>query len=280
MLINNMDVYLNSLRELTDKLGISGTIGMDRILDTSGGAVSRMQGYFAENADSIVNASAAAGRSVIKWIIAFILSVYLLSAKSSLKAGMLRLMHATIPGNRLDKILVFLARCDRILVRYILFSILDAVIIGVLNAVFMGIMGMQYAGLISLIVGVTNLVPTFGPIVGGAIGALILLLVKPVHALIFIIFTFILQFLDPYFIKPRLFGNSLGVSGLLILVSVVVLGNMFGVTGILLAIPFAAIIDFVYREALLPHLERIRGLTSRDSAGMPKDDNNADHDDI
>jgi predicted PurR-regulated permease PerM len=115
--------------------------------------------------------------------------------------------------------------------------------------------GMQYAGLISMIVAVTNLIPTFGPIIGGAIGALILLLVKPLHALIFIIFTVVLQFIDPYFIKPRLFGNSLGVSGLLILIAVIVFGSMFGIVGMLLAIPVAAILDFVYHEALLPWLE-------------------------
>ena len=83
-----------------------------------------------------------------------------------------------------------------------------------------------------------------------------LLLVKPLHAVIFVIFTFILQFIDPYFIKPRLFGNTLGVSGLLIVVSVLVCGRMFGVTGILLSMPLAAILSFVYKEAILPALER------------------------
>ena len=119
----------------------------------------------------------------------------------------------------------------------------------------MWIMGMQYAGLVSVVVGFTNLIPTFGPIIGAAIGGLILLLVKPVHALIFVIFTLVLQTIDGYIIKPRLFGNTLGVSGLLILVAIVVGGNIFGVVGILLAIPFAAILDFSYKEAFLPWLE-------------------------
>ena len=152
--------------------------------------------------------------------------------------------------------MIFISSCDRILVSYIVSSLIDAIIIGVLNLIFMSVMGMEYAGLISVVVAVTNLVPTFGPIVGGAVGALILLLVKPVHALIFVIFTFILQFIDPYFIKPKLFGNTLGVSGLLIFVSVLVCGRMFGVPGILLSIPLAAILSFVYKEAILPALER------------------------
>ena len=74
----------------------------------------------------------------------------------------------------------------------------------------------------------------------------------------FIIFTCILQTLDGYVIKPKLFGDSLGVSGLLILISIVLFGNIFGVVGILLAIPLAAIIDFVYEEGILPLLEARR----------------------
>ena len=70
------------------------------------------------------------------------------------------------------------------------------------------------------------------------------------------IFTFILQFIDPYFIKPRLFGNSLGVSGLLILMSVIICGRMFGIFGILISIPLAAILSFLYMDLLLPELER------------------------
>ena len=182
--------------------------------------------------------------------------VYILLNKDSLKEGVLRLMRALFHEKRLNKVLRFLSRCDTILVRYIVYSLIDSLIIGLANALFMLVMGMQYTGLISMIIAVTNLVPTFGPIIGGAIGALILLLVNPLHALIFIIFSFVLQFLDAYIIKPKLFGNSLGVSGLLILISVIVFGGMFGVVGMLLAIPVAAILDFVYNEALMPWLEK------------------------
>ena len=129
---------------------------------------------------------------------------------------------------------------------------------GCINAIFMAIAGMQYIGLVSFIVAVANLLPTFGPIIGGVLGGFILLMVKPIHALMFIIFTIVLQFVDGYIIKPRLFGNTLGVSGLWILIAVIVAGEMFGVPGILLAIPGAAIIDRVYKENFLPMLERRR----------------------
>jgi predicted PurR-regulated permease PerM len=138
--------------------------------------------------------------------------------------------------------------------------------VGGANAVFMAICGMQYVGLVSVVCGVTNLIPSFGPVIGAVIGGFILLLVNPWHALLFLGFTAVLQTLDGYVIKPKLFGDSLGVSGLLILISIVLFGNIFGVVGILLAIPLAAIIDFTYEEGILPLLEMRRAKLDAEEA--------------
>jgi predicted PurR-regulated permease PerM len=118
----------------------------------------------------------------------------------------------------------------------------------------MMIAGMPFVSLISVIVGVTNLMPTFGPMIGAAIGAFILVLVEPMHALAFLIFTLVLQLLDGYILKPKLFGGSLGVPAAWILISIVVGGKLFGVVGIVLAIPFSAIVVFVFEELLMPLL--------------------------
>jgi predicted PurR-regulated permease PerM len=119
----------------------------------------------------------------------------------------------------------------------------------------MAIIGIPYSVLISVIAGVTNLAPTFGPIVGAAIGAFILILVHPWFCVAFLIITIVLQTVDGYILKPKLFGESLGVSPLMILIAIILGGRLFGVAGILLAIPFAAILDFVYRDFVLKKLE-------------------------
>ena len=256
MLVNNLDNYAESLKVLIEKWGLSNTIDMDRLMSSSDSLVKRLSSYLTQNANDILNAGVQTGKGIASTVIACILSVYVLLNKDSLKNGVLRLMHAVFPDKSLNRVLRFASRCDTILVQYIVYALIDALIIGVINAIFMLITGMQYMGIISMIVAATNLVPTFGPIIGGSIGALILLLVKPIHALIFIIFTFVLQFVDGYIIKPKLFGNSLGVSGLLILMSVIVFGSMFGIVGMLISIPIAAILDFVYNEALMPILEK------------------------
>ncbi len=211
----------------------------------------------------ILSASASAGKSIANWVIALILSVYLLSSKGAIVSGINRLLCAILKEKRLVAISTFFDRCNKIVIRYIIYNLLDALIVGPANAAFMALTGMQYVGLVSVSVAVTNLIPTFGPVIGAVIGGFVLLLVKPVHALIFLIFSVVLQFLDGYVIKPRLFGNSLGVSGLLILAAVVVCGNMFGIVGILLSIPIAAILDFVYNDYFLPALENSKGCNNK-----------------
>ena len=200
--------------------------------------------------------TASIGSHISAWLIGAIFAIYFLSEKDKLKTGAARLLKAILKQERYSKALPFLQKCDEILSRYIIFSLLDGTIVGIVNAVAMTIMGMPYVGLVSVIVGVTNLIPTFGPIIGAVIGAFILLLVNPTDVIGFLILTLVLQTVDGYIIKPKLFGDTFGVSGLWILAAVVVGGRVFGVIGILLAIPSMAILDYLYHEWFLPRLEK------------------------
>ena len=253
-LADNFDGYAASFEAMLDDSGLSmsGTVlDPQRWHTLSENMLDTISGFISGNAARILSATASAGKGIFTWAVALILSVYLLSAK----AGAARLLRALLRPKRAKKALDFLRRCDHILVRFVVDSLLESLIVGATNAAFMLICRMQYAGLISVAVGVTNLIPTFGPIIGGVIGAFVLLLVNPVHALIFVAFTFVLQFADGYIVKPKLFGDSLGVSGLLILIAGIVFGNMFGIVGVLMAIPSAAILNFIYCDYLLPALE-------------------------
>ncbi|MBQ9460276.1 MAG: AI-2E family transporter [Oscillospiraceae bacterium] len=257
-LVNNMDGYIESLMAFTERLGVAETLKLDQIIGSSANLMEKVTAYLMDNANRILDASATAGKGIINWLVALILSVYLLASKESIKRSATRLLGLLLPEKRFKAVVRFFSRCDDILVKYIVFTLLDALIIGVANAVFMACLKMQYIGLVSMVVAVTNVVPTFGPVIGAVIGGFILLLVNPIHALIFFIFTMVLQFLDGYVIKPKLFGGSLGVSGLLILAAVIVCGNMFGIVGILVSIPLAAILDYVYEEGVLKRLEAYR----------------------
>lgn len=262
-LVSNMDEYVDSFQKLLAKWDLEDKFNIAGILSSSENLLQGIQTFFGDNINNVVNASAAAGKSIFSWVIAMILSVYLLSSRDNIKTDLIKIFRRFTPEKKYEDVMSFLTRCDEILVKYIVSDLLDAVIIGVANAILMACFGMQYVGLISIVMAVTNLIPTIGPVIGGAIGAFILLLIRPSHALIFIIFTFVLQFIDSYVIKPKLFGNSLGVSGLLILISIIVFGNMFGIVGVLLAIPLAAILDFAYRDVLKPIIENKPGETDR-----------------
>jgi len=256
MFISNLDSYAKSLRSfIRQKLPDNQKQSFQSIVLSSENIINTAVDYIMDNSSKIINISTSAGKGVVNWIIAFILSVYLLGAKHRLKAGLKRLLRALLSHKHYDSACSFLSHCNNILNRYVIFDLIDGIIVGTVNAVFMGIVGMQYVGLVSVVVGVTNLVPTFGPLVGAVIGGFIILMVNPFHALLFVVFTIILQTIDGYVIKPKLFGGTLGVSGLWILIVIIACGSIFGLVGILLAIPIAAIADYIYNDMLLPALE-------------------------
>lgn len=255
--IINLNTYITSISNMLDNLGVSKKmIDLSTIIDSSEDILSSVSTLIVDNMGSILTASANFGKNFFRWIIAFILSIYLLSEKDKLQAGMQRLIRAIFGEEKYIGVSAFLTKSNMIFNRYIVYNLIDSLIIGVTNLTFMTIVGMQYSGLISFIMAVTNLIPTFGPMIGLMFGGFILLMINPWHALFFLLFTIILQACDAYIIKPRLFGNSLGVSGLWILIGVIVGGNMFGIIGILIAIPFVAIMDFVYKSYIITYLEK------------------------
>ncbi len=251
--VSNAPAYQEYIHAFLEKLGATSLIyipgSANEVADQ---AINFLKGY----GGNITAFLTGFARGIVNIVIGAVLAIYLLAAKATLKKDAKELLSALIMDEKLNSVLYFIRRCDRILNRYLVFSLLDAIIVGVITAIVMLILRMPYVGLISIIAAITNLIPTFGPVIGAVLGGFILLLVNPLYAVMFIGLTVVLQIADGYIIKPKLFGNTLGVSGLLILIAIVTMGNAFGIGGILLAIPVAAICDFSYREGVLPYLQR------------------------
>ena len=199
-----------------------------------------------ENVGNIVDASFSIGKGFFNGVISFILAIYFLLDKDRLKGSTKMFLKAVMPSKWNADFLTFSRKCYGILNGYVGGALLDALIVGIANFIFMSIVKMPFPLLVSVIVAVTNLAPTFGPVVGGALGALILVLIKPWNAVGFIIFTVVLQTLDGYVIKPKLFGGTFGVPAVWILVMIIVGGRMFGFWGIMLAIPVTAMLAYLY----------------------------------
>ena len=252
-LISNLNSYVSSLRQMLADTEIEFAgfrLDLSGLLEFSNDLLQRLVQFVQQNWEDILNASVNIGKGVINFVISAILALYFLAAKDNLLRISRETMQLILPAKRYDSVRVFLLRCHKILGRFIVSELVDALIVSIVNYLFMLICGMPYALLISFLVGLFNLLPTFGPIIGGALGAFILLLVNPDYVLWFLIFTVLLQTVDGYIIKPQLFGDSLGISPLWVTVAIVVGGRMFGVPGVLLSIPFAAIVDFVFRDVL------------------------------
>lgn len=251
--VTSLGEYENSLNEILEQLNAQAlalNIDITEITQFGSDILSRVVRVISSNMGKVIGTSYSIGRGVFNVVVSFILAVYFMADASRLIGGVKRFMSLFLKEKTRKWLGSFERRCNAILLRYIGGDLLDGLIVGVINSIFMLIMRMPYVILVSVIVGVTNLAPTFGPIAGGAIGALILLFSDPWDALTFIIFTVILQTVDGYVIKPRLFGSSLGVSSVMILISIILGGGIFGVAGILFAIPFAAIVHYIYHGAV------------------------------
>lgn len=259
MLIDNADTYYAGIEKTVEKinsLGFGLHINLTSIEESVKNWLGNLVNNLTDNLSSILNTTKDIGSVVINIVIGVILAVYILFSKSYMLKGLQRLRKAMYTPKRYERSTKFWNRCHEIFVQYIGCNVIDAMIIGVATAIFMLILGMPYVPLVSFVVGLANLIPTFGPIIGAVIGALVLVLVKPTFALWFLLFTIGIQILDAYVIKPRLFSNSFGIAAVWTLISITVGGNLFGILGVLLAIPVAAILSFIYDERFIPWLQK------------------------
>ena len=202
--------------------------------------------------------------------IGLILSVYFIAGKKRLFRGIDKLRRATLTDDQYKRHTDFLKRSNAIFSKYISFTILEAIGVGIANAIFMLIAGLPNVVLISVIVGFTNILPTFGPIVGCVMGSFVLVLEDPMYAVAFIIFTCILQTIDGYVVKPHLFGDSLGIPAVISLISIIIGGKLFGPIGILISIPFTAVMAILYHESLIPWLEGRKKARMAEEAKLKK----------
>lgn len=257
-LISNIGTYIETINQVLsdlNKAASKANLDIGGVTSFLQNSLDDLGSTLTKNSGGIVDTVTNIGSGIFNGVISFIISIYFLIDKKRLLRACGRLARLVISDRRYPTVAAFWSRCNHIMIRYIASDILDGVFVGVANAIFMLITRLPYVALISVVCGVTNLAPTFGPIVGAVIGAFILVLVNPWYALWFLIFTLILQTIDGYVVKPKLFGDTLGVPSIWVLISIIVFGRMWGVAGILLAIPIAAITDYIYHDYILKKLE-------------------------
>ncbi|MBR1481666.1 MAG: AI-2E family transporter, partial [Ruminococcus sp.] len=179
---------------------------------------------------------------VYNFLMSIIISIYFLASKEQLCRLAKRMAVAFIPMKFLPRVYEIVDVTDTKCGRFLVGDIIDAGLIGVLLYITMSIFHIPYAPMIAVVVGVTNIIPFFGPFIGGIPSALILFLVDPMYMIWFVIILVVIQQLDGNIFKPKIIGNQLGISSFGVLFSVVVCGALFGLPGFILGTPIYAAI--------------------------------------
>ncbi len=259
-LAQNWNNYTEKILALIDKaqeFAAAHTMNLDlsKVEDWVANSMDKLVKLLKDNIGTVLSTLGDVGSSVSSFAVGVVFGVCFLFAKKELMAVISRIRAALLTKDRMEKNNALLAQCHEIFIDYVGCTLVDAVIIGVGAFIFLLIMGFPYAALIAAMVGITNIIPTFGPMIGGAIGIFFLILDKPINALWFLIFICIWQSVDGMIIKPRLFKNSLGIPAVWTLVLIILGGKVAGVLGILFAIPVAAIMVILYKQTIQPRLE-------------------------
>jgi len=214
---------------------------------------------------NIANISVKIGNIVMDIGLASIISVYFLFSKETLIAQVKKIVYAVFSKN-VAKTSVRVAReSHRIFSGFINGKLLDSLIIGVLCFIGTSLLRFEYSLLISFIVGVTNVIPFFGPIIGAIPGILILLMVDPWQALWFGLFVLALQQLDGNVIGPKILGNSTGLPALWVMFAILIGGDMFGVIGMFIGVPTFAII-YKFSKEIFEYLLKKKNMPEQTEA--------------
>ena len=242
---SNIDTYTVSLNDFIQKAidflqlnNINMTAireNIDNILTSTGNVISFLF-------PQIYDFTAGLIISVFNIFLGFILSIYLLADNERLLRQIRKLVLAYLPEKVSTKMFEVQKITSETFSKFILGQVIEAVILGVMCFIGMTLLKFPYPLLISTIVGITALVPIVGAIVGAVPGILILLMIEPISALWFIVFTIILQQLEGNLIYPKVVGDSIGLPAIWVLLAVIVSGGLAGILGILIGVPLASVL--------------------------------------
>ena len=207
--------------------------------------------FLKNGATSVLGGTFEAAKSIISgvstFLIAFVFSCYILLQKEKLGEQVKKLMCAFVPEDWRNILFALGGVVNKSFTSFFTGQCLEAVILGLMFLVIMTIFGMPYAMLVSVLIAFTALIPIFGAFIGCAVGALLIFMVDPVKALIFVIMFLVLQQIEGNFIYPHVVGNSVGLPSIWVLVAVTGGSSLMGVVGMLVFIPLTSVVYTLLR---------------------------------
>lgn len=268
MLFTNFPSYIQGIQDaltmIQDRFGVDLSQAT-KMLDDSEAMVKEVYSLASSAMPQIVASLGSVASNFVSTFTSLAASIYMLADKKHLLHQLRTLAHAFLPEKVAENTLRICHYANVNFTSFFIGKIIDSAIIGVITFVAMTILRLDFAVLISVFIGITNIIPVFGPFIGAIPSIFILLLVNPIQAAIFCVLILIIQQLDGNFIGPKILGSSIGISALWILFSIVVGGDLFGIVGMVVGVPVFATLYGLAQEFVHYLLDR-RGI---DSDGKP-----------
>lgn len=197
---------------------------------------------------------------ILNFIIGVVVCAFFINRKEIFAMQVKKLSFALLKPEKADQFLKGAVIVNRTFGGYINGKIIESILVGLITFAFMSLVGWPYAALISLIIGVTDIIPFFGPYIGTIPSALLLLMVDPKISFYFVIFIIVLQTIDGYLLGPRILGGTTGLPTFWVLFAIIVGGGLFGILGMVIGVPVFAVIYTYFSIYVNNRLER-KGLS-------------------
>ncbi len=240
------NALMNALEQLQDRypnLNVEAVI--QPLSDAMPNILSTLQNFATDLVPALYSISVSIAGWIVNLLITLIVSVYILYDKWRIMRASWRIIYAFLPKKYIPECQEILAECNLIFRNFVVGKSVDSLIIGVLCFILMSILRIPYTLLISIIVGVTNMIPYFGPFIGAIPSIVILLFISPVQALAFAVMILCIQQFDGMILGPKILGKSIGMKPLWIIFAITVGGNLAGVIGMFLGVPVVAMISYL-----------------------------------
>ncbi len=241
----NLNSYIDNLQTLLDKaseaMGISASINtaIESALST---LLTNLSKIVSGLVPKLLDLTKTLALMVSNIIIGLIMSIYMVLDKDTIVKKISQIFKALVPQKTFKALARVTNLTARIFSGYISSRFLDSLIIGIICYICMVIIGFDYPLLISVVVGITNVIPVFGPFMGAIPSAFILFMIDPMEAVWFSIFILILQQIDGNVIGPKITGDSIGLPVIWTMIAILVGGGLFGITGMLFGVPAVAVV--------------------------------------
>ena len=252
---NNLEKWINGILAKYPKILSLANSQIENVETTLMNTINQVMPKIGDLMKLITDGTLTFLMAIKDFLIGVIVSVYFLIDKERFQAGMKKVVFAFFPQKASSGVLRICSQVNASISGFISGKIIDSIIIGCLCFICMTIMKLDFTVLISVIVGITNIIPFFGPFIGAVPSAVLLLVSSPKQVIPFLILIFIIQQLDGNIIGPKILGQSIGISAFWVLFSILIGGGLFGFAGMILGVPIFAVLYSLINQFVNYRLE-------------------------